>query len=62
MKARIYCFGHGWALDIPGTTLYFTAFSAAVKKMDEIIGQYQIDACLDVYQARMGQIKTAGWA
>jgi hypothetical protein len=60
VKARISCFGHGWACEVPGTTFYVGSFSEAVEKLDEVIGQYQIGACIDVYRQRMGQIQTVG--
>jgi hypothetical protein len=62
VKPRIYCFGHGWALETKTQVRYLGSFDEACRALGEMNNSAAIQACLDVYVARMGQIQTLGRA
>jgi hypothetical protein len=63
MKAKVYCFGHGWAIELPGKTHYVGAWHEVWPLFDEVNAHIQITAWLDIYRARMGtEAQTKGMA
>jgi len=62
VKPRIYCFGHGWALETSTKIQYVGSWQEAFDLLNEQIGYQAINVCLDIYRARMGQIDTRGMA
>mgnify|MGYP000907632941 CR=1 FL=1 len=63
MKAKVYCFGHGWACELPGKIWYVGRFEDTWQLFDEWLGQMQIQHCLGIYRGRMGtEAQTRGMA
>lgn len=55
MKSKVYCFGHGWALEYPsGKAVYVGRFAEIWPLFDAWVWPVQISACLDNYRVRMG--------
>jgi hypothetical protein len=55
-KPRIYCFGHGWALETRTAVQYVGTFEEACNALQQRNNTTAIRACLDIVEARMGQI------
>lgn len=64
MKAKVYCFGHGWAFEYPsGQARYVGRWEEIWPIVDEWMRRVEINACLDDYRARMGtEAQTKGMA